>query len=61
MTLLTPTQIIQQKPSIQNYFSPKQMGYLLWLGLVRGRQVSRTSYLCLEDIEELIEIKAKIK
>lgn len=61
LTLLTPQQIFEQRPSFQNFFSEKQLGYLLWLGIVRGKKLRRSCEICLEDVERLIEFKKSLR
>jgi hypothetical protein len=61
MTLLTPQQIFEKRPSIHNFFSYQQIGYLFFCGVVRGRKLSRTSLVCLEDVEQLVKIKESLR
>ena len=61
MTLLTPRKLLEAKPSIQNFFNDAQIGYLFSLGLARGKKLSRTSLVCLEDVQAMVEVKKKIK
>ncbi len=61
MTLLTPQQIFEKRPSLQNFFTYQQIGYLFFCGVVRGRKLSRTSLVCLEDLERLVELKKSLR
>lgn len=61
MTLLTPVEIVQRNPSIKKYFNERQIGYLFFLGLVRGRKIRRGSLICLEDVQQITNYKKNLK
>jgi hypothetical protein len=61
MTLLSPIEIIEKKPSVAKFFNERQLGYLLFLGLVRGRKIRRGSLICLEDVEQIANYKKNLQ
>jgi hypothetical protein len=61
MILLTPRKILETKKFMVNHFTDQQIGYLFSLGLVRGKKLHRTTLICVEDVEKIIDFKKEVK
>jgi hypothetical protein len=59
MTMLSPTDILQEVPELKKHFTDRQIGYLRYVGLVRGRKIQggQRYLLCLEDVLKVLEFK----
>ncbi len=53
--LHTPTEILERNPEIKKRWTAQQLGWLLPLGLVRGRKISRGSILEERDVLIIFE------
>jgi hypothetical protein len=59
VTLLSPKEILLAYPQARQYFDERKLGFLLYLGLVRGKKLIRSCELCLEDVKRVVEFKTE--
>lgn len=60
MTLLRPTEVLEQHPEVKKHFNEKQIGYLFWLNIVRGKKLRRTCEVAVEDVLKVVALKESI-
>ena len=53
MMLLTPTEILSKYPGIKKVWQPADLGYLLRLGLVRGKKLHRGCKIEEKDVQKV--------
>jgi len=58
MTLLTPSEILEQHPELAEKWNAQKIGWLFSLGLVSGK---RTRHQTILDVEEVLKIYKLIK
>lgn len=54
---LRPAEIIEAYPQIAEHWTGRELGYMLMLGLVRGKKHARTCEIFVDDILQLLELK----
>jgi hypothetical protein len=55
--LLRPTEILENYPQVAEVWNRRELGYLLMLGIVRGRKFRHTCEILVTDVLELLELK----
>ncbi len=55
--LLTPSEIIEKHPEVKKFWNKQQIGWLLSLGLVSGKKLSRGSIIEDQDVLNVLDFK----